>query len=252
MTAVIVDDELHCIESLQHKLDMCSQPITVKAVCTNAALAPKLIQEQQPDVVFLDINLGAFTGFEVLEKLQPPLPKIIFTTAYDHYAIRAFRYNAIDYLLKPIDAEELEQAILKARNTQSYWPGLHQIQQAVTHLSRKASNLQKLALPTITGFELVALDDLVRLEAASNYTHFYLHNGKKMTVSKTLKEYDDLLEPEGFVRIHQSHMINMRYLKSYQKGKNPVAIMQDDIELDIGATRRDAFMEKCKAFFRVG
>jgi len=252
LKAVIIDDEQYCIDSLSAKLEAFPDKITLVGSTTQAGAAIALVQSHQPDVIFVDINLGTTTGFELLEKLPQPWPGIIFCTAYDHYAIKAFRYNALDYLLKPVEQHELGEAITKAAVVTKPSLQLDQLQLAISMLQRKSIGLQKIALPSVNGFELIELPELVRLEAASNYTHFYINNGRKITVSKTLKEYENLLEEEGFARIHQSHVINLKYLKSFNRGKTASVIMQDGIELDISATRRDKFMELFRDYFKAG
>nr|MCU0404742.1 response regulator [Chitinophagaceae bacterium] len=171
--AMIVDDEQYCIDSLKAKLQKYHPEIKVVATENKPNFMASSIEKIKPDVLFLDINLGPVTGFDLLESVTPPLPKIVFTTAYDQYAIKAFKYNAIDYLLKPIDDEELETTVEKLRNTQSQWPDLNQIGKTIQQLKEKATGFKKLALPTLHGFELIDLEELIRLEAASNYTHFY-------------------------------------------------------------------------------
>jgi two-component system, LytTR family, response regulator len=248
---LIIDDEQYCIDSLAAKLKEYRQEIELVAGIKNVAEMAESIVKYKPQVLFLDINLGPFSGFDLIEKLNPPLPKIVFTTAYDHYAIKAFKFNAIDYLLKPIDTDELALTIEKIRKIESPWPDLNQIKQTIHQLRESTIGFNKLALPTLQGFELIDLNDLIRLEAASNYTHFFLLGNKKMTISKTLKEYEELLESNGFARIHQSHMINLRYLKSFNKGKTATITMQDGAVLDVGATRRNAFMEAFREYFKV-
>jgi two-component system LytT family response regulator len=249
--ALIIDDEQYCIDSLAAKLKAYEQEIELVACISNVQDMAEAVAKYKPQVLFLDINLGPFSGFELIEKLNPPLPKIVFTTAYDHFAIKAFKFNAIDYLLKPVDDDELEQTIQKLRQVESPWPDLLQIKQTISHLRENTTGFNKLALPTLQGFELIDLNELIRLEAASNYTHFFLLGDKKMTISKTLKEYEELLESNGFARIHQSHIINLRFLKSFNKGKTATITMQDGAVLDVGATRRNAFMEKFKEYFKV-
>jgi two-component system LytT family response regulator len=250
--ALIIDDEQYCIDSLTAKLSAYEGEIEIVAGISKVAEMPAAVAKYKPQVLFLDINLGPFTGFDLIEKLNPPLPKIVFTTAYDDYAIKAFKFNAVDYLLKPIDTDELGQTIQKLRQLESPWPDIAQIRQTITQLREKATGFKKLALPTLQGFELIDLEELIRLEAASNYTHFYLVSGKKMTISKTLKEFEELLESDGFARIHQSHIINLRFVKTYNKGKTASISMQDGAILDVGTTRRDAFMEKFKEYFKIG
>jgi two-component system, LytTR family, response regulator len=248
---LIIDDEQYCIDSLTAKLHAYAGELEIVAAISNVLDMPGAVAKYNPQVLFLDINLGPFTGFDLIEKLTGPIPKIVFTTAYDQYAIKAFKYNAIDYLMKPIDAEELDQTIHKLRHKEAPWPDLSQIHNTIVQLKDKTTGIQKIALPTNNGFELVEIDALIRLEAASNYTHFYMVGGKKMTISKTLKEYEELLDTDGFVRIHHSHIINMRYLKSFIKGKTATVIMTDGSELDIGATRKEYFLEKFKSNFRL-
>lgn len=249
--AIIIDDEQYCIDSLKAKLDRYAPDLIVVASVTEVAEMGKTIARFQPHVIFLDINLGPITGFELIETLPAPLPKIVFTTAYDQFAIKAFKYNAIDYLLKPIDEDDLEQTMLKLKNTKSHWPQSDLIGKTISQFKDKSGGFNKLALPTLNGFELIDLNELIRLEAASNYTHFFMVGDKKMTISKTLKEYEDLLESDGFARIHQSHIINLRFLKSFNKGKTATITMQDGAVLDVGATRRNAFMETFREYFKV-
>jgi two-component system LytT family response regulator len=251
MKAIIIDDEQYCIDSFAAKLTPYAGEIELVAGISNILEMQQAVAKYKPHILFLDINLGPFTGFDLIEKMNPPLPKIVFTTAYDHYAIKAFKFNAVDYLLKPVDGEELEQTIKKLRQVESLWPDLSHINQTITQLRNNANGFKKLALPTLQGFELINLEELVRLEAASNYTHFYILGGKKLTISKTLKEYEDLLEAEGFARIHQSHLINLRFIKRFNKGKTATIYMQDGALLDVGTTRREAFMEKFKEYFKV-
>ncbi len=252
ITALIIDDEEYCIDSLKAKLTNHTNEIQLLDSVSKPEYMLSAITKYDPQVIFLDINLGPFTGFDLIEKLIPPLPKIVFTTAYDQYAIKAFKYNAIDYLLKPINADDLAKTIQKLKSTESSWPDIQQMEQTILKLKTKTSRFQKLALPTLHGFELIDIDDLIRLEAASNYTHFYMKDSKKITISKTLKEYEELLDTEGFTRIHQSHMVNMRYIKNMVKGKTATITLHDGTVLDIGATRRDSFMERFKVFYKVG
>jgi two-component system LytT family response regulator len=249
INALIIDDEQYCIDSLVMKLEPHSAVLTVVGTTTRAAEAAALVAQHKPHLIFLDINLGSINGFELLEQLGQPLPGVIFCTAYDHFAIKAFRYNALDYLLKPVQEEELAAAVAKAAET-VVQPHLQQIQQAISTLQRKSMGLQKLALPSAAGFELVELTQLVRLEAASNYTRFYLTDGRKITVSKTLKEYEEVLDDEGFARIHQSHIINLKHLTQFNRGKTATVTMQDGMQLDISASRRDQFMGVFRNYFK--
>jgi two-component system, LytTR family, response regulator len=249
--AVILDDEQYCIDSLTQKLLRFPHHLTLEHTFTNARSAIDYLNQHKTDLLFLDINLGSLTGFDVIEQLEKPIPRIIFTTAYDHHAIRAFKYNALDYLLKPIDEEELQQSLERFEQEGAVFPGITEIESAVKTLKNKVQDIQKIALPTLQGFEIIELKNLVRLEANSNYTHFITEDGKRTIISKTLKEYEDLLEPEGFVRIHQSHIINMQFIKRFVKSKNPVVVMQDGTELDVSATRKEYFMEQFKNNFRL-
>lgn len=251
MEAIIIDDEQYCIDSLQEKLKKYTDVLRIVATEKNPLKMLSVIEENKADIVFLDINLGPFSAFDLIEKINSPLPKIVFTTAYDQFAVKAFKFNAIDYLLKPVDAEELEQTIEKIKQLERPWPAVEQLKETIHQLKDTPSKFTKIALPTLHGFELVELEKLVRMEAASNYTHFFMEDGKKITISKTLKEYESLLEPEGFVRIHQSHLINLHFIKSFIKGKQPQIILQDGTQLDVSSTRKDYFLDKFKKNFRL-
>src|SRR5450432_1939162 len=197
---LIIDDEKHCCDNLQWQLKTYCPEIKVMAVCNNAEKGLRQIQLQQPHLIFLDVEMPGMTGFEMLESLTEINFDIIFTTAFNQYAIRAIKFGALDYLLKPIDKDELLDAINKFLN-RTQRDSLKQLSALLTHI-RKSNDLsfQKIALPTLHGYELVPLNNIIFCESSSNYTDIHLNNGQHMLISRTLKDIEDLLDMQPFFR----------------------------------------------------
>ncbi len=191
--ALIIDDEKHCCDSLQWQLKQYCPEIEVMAVCNNAQKGLQLIQHHQPQLIFLDVEMPGMTGFEMLEVLPEINFDIIFTTAFDQYAIRAIKFGALDYLIKPVDKDELREAINKFIN-RTQRDSLKQLNALLTHI-RKSNDLsfQKIALPTLHGYELVPLTNIMYCESSSNYTNIHLNNGQHLLISQTLKDIEDCL-----------------------------------------------------------
>ena len=232
LRAVIVDDEQSARESLAEIITKyCDSNIQLIGVADGVEKGIEIIEMLNPDIVFLDIELSPGSGFELLERVGNNSFEVIFTTAYNQYALTAIKFSALDYLLKPIDIDELRNAINKASSKKN----IDRIQVLKENLKQKDSKLNKVILPTNTGYFVELLDDIVRCEADSNYTDFYFLNGKKMTVCKTLKEYEELFEGLGFFRIHQSHLININHIKNYLKGDTPQLIMSDGKNVTISS-----------------
>jgi two-component system LytT family response regulator len=185
----------------------------------------KLLRRLQPEIVFLDIDLGDGEGFDILEILPNNHAKVIFITASDEHAIKAFRFAAIDYLLKPIDADELLTAVNRAYASPTQ--AIEQYQSLHSAINKKDTPLTRLALHTAEEIRMVNISDIVRMEANGNYTQFFFKNGSKLLVTKTLKEFDKTLAEDGFVRTHQSHLINLNYIKAYIKTEGGYIEMTD-------------------------
>lgn len=244
--AIIVDDELKSRESLKILLEDFCDNVTVKALCQNVDEAIAAIQANRPDVVFLDIQLQRETGFDLLTRLKDFSFEVIFTTAYSEYAIKAFKFSAIDYLLKPIDIEELKASIAKVDKRLNDSISLR-LQQLMQNLKTGAAENYKLALPTSDGLIFVKTQDILYCEAASNYTEITLSDGKKYVVSRTLKDYEDLLGEHNFYRIHNSTLINLNAIKKYIRGEGGYVIMANDKSLDVSKRKKEGFLARIGA-----
>ncbi len=224
MKAVIIDDISLAIETLKADIaDYCPE-IKILGTADGVVSGAKLVKKLNPEIIFLDIEMNDGTGFDLLELLHPPIPKVIFTTGSHEYAIKAFRYAAIDYLLKPIEGELLAQAVQKAKSQHS----TSGEQVAIAKSTINDSSNSKLALNTQKELKIVEIADIIRCESFSNYTTFFLKDTTKVIVTKPLKEYDLILSEKGFLRTHQSHLVNKIYIHSYQKKDGGYLLLNDN------------------------
>jgi two-component system LytT family response regulator len=241
--SVLIDDELKSRESLKILLTDFCENVEVAATCQNIAEGIEAIQQYKPDVVFLDIQMQRETGFDLLSKVKPVDFEVIFTTAHSEYAIKAFKFSAIDYLLKPIDIEELKRALYKVERKMNGNIS-DRLEQLIHNLKPSSNQNFKLALPTSDGLVFVRIDDIIYCEASSNYTVIYTNDGKKHVISRTLKEYEDLLAEHNFFRIHNSHLINLGSIKKYVRGDGGYVIMNNDVSLDVSKRKKEAFLSR--------
>lgn len=246
INCIIVDDEPKSRESLKILLEDFCQNVVVKALCQDVAEAVDAIQVHKPDVVFLDIHLQRETGFDLLTRLNDVNFEVIFTTAYSEYAIKAFKFSAIDYLLKPIDIEELKRALAKVEKRMSDTIS-DRLKQLIQNLKAPSTENYKLALPTSDGLVFVKVNDILYCEASSNYTLIFTFDGKKHVVSRTLKEYEDMLSEHNFFRIHNSYLINLNAIKKYVRGEGGYVVMANDQSLDVSKRKKEAFLLKIGA-----
>lgn len=244
MNALIVDDEIKSRNTLNNFLVKYCPELKVLGQADGVQTGLEQIEALQPDLIFLDIEMGDGTGFDLLEKLQNKSLKVIFVTAYNEYAIQAFRFSAVDYLLKPINPEELIAAVRKLNNdTAEQKP-----EQYKTLLSNH-KKIRKIALPTQEGIEFIPIEKIIRCEADNNYTRFHLLNSKSLLVSKTLKEFQELLESQGFFRVHQSHLVHLNYVQKYMKGSGGVLVMEDGSHVDVARRKKEALLEVLSQYF---
>lgn len=241
MNAIIVDDEKQCCETLAHLLATYCPRVKLMAQCSNAEEAKTAINSLEPDLVFLDVEMPGASGFDLLTQIKPINFEVIFTTAHDQYAIRAIKFSALDFLLKPIGRHDLEQAIDRADAKASMR------QKKIDTLLYNLNYLnveKKIALPTLNGFDFVSIGDIIRCESDNNYTVFHLLNNRKILVSKTLKEYEEMLDNYHFFRVHQSHLINLRHIKSYIKLEGGTITMDDNSVVDVSRRKREEFIKR--------
>lgn len=242
MTAVLIDDERNALDVLSSQLDKYCPEVTVKKKCQSGEEGINAILNIKPDLVFLDIEMPKVNGFEVLNQTKSHAYKVIFTTAYDQFAIKAFKYSAVDYLLKPIDIEELKSAVEKI-SLQNQNDVNARIQSLFEQMSNVKPKSFKIALPLGEGYEMVAFSNIVRCESESNYTTVYLADKRKITLSKTLKDVEENLVGSSFFRIHNSHLINTDFINKFYKGDGGYLVMDDGSQIPISRNKRDEFYE---------
>lgn len=241
--ALIVDDEPYSCETLATLLSRYCPEITIIGSCSNGIEALVIIQKQSPNLVFLDVEMPKMNGFEMLEQLPSINFDLIFTTSYDQYALKAFRFSAIDYLLKPIDREELQKAVQKiVQRTQV--PTAQQLEILFQKMHRGSLVVSKIALPTMEGLQMVTIDSIISCDSDSNYTIIRLKNKEKLVVSRTLKDVEELLEDHAFVRVHHSHLVNLNEVVKYVKGEGGYLVMSDGATIDVSRSKKEVLLKR--------
>lgn len=246
---VIIDDEMHCANVLESLVKKVHADYKIAGSFTNPVMGLEYLQHNPPDLLFLDIEMPHLNGFAMLDKLLPIDFDIIFTTAYDQYAIKAFEYSAINYLLKPITEKNIVRALSsweKRRNKTSHehW----ELFQKNLHGAFK--DVSKIALPTGAGYHIVEISTIIRCQCDNNYTNFYFKDGNKMLICRTLKEIDIILVDHGFLRVHQSHLINPQFVKGILKQDGGSLVMSDGMEIPVSRQKRIQINEILESMLR--
>ena len=245
--AIIIDDERHSCDALKMLLDKSCPQIQVTAICHSANEGIKKINELNPDLVFLDIEMPYMNGFQMLEQMPTIDFEIIFTTSYDQYAITAFKFSALDYLLKPVDREELEKAVLKV--SKKINPAIsQQLEILLQKINQPTITVQRIALPTMQGLEFIPIESIISCSSSNNYTEFFLKDKKKLLVSRTLKEAEDMLADHSFLRVHNSHIVNLNAITRYVKGEGGYLVMSDNSTIDVSRSRKELLMQKLQPY----
>ena len=241
--AIIIDDELHCLETLGLLLDQYCPDVQLLDQCRSAKIGLEAIRKNKPDLVFLDIEMPVMNGFELLEQLSAIPFAVVFTTGYDQYAIKAIRFSALDYLLKPVDPKELTSAVKKVQEAR-HLPMAEQFQMLLKEVQGKSNGFKKIAVPTAEGFELIPSEQVVYCEANDNYTHFFLTNKTKIIACRTLKEIEEQLRDFSFfVRVHNSYMVNLNEVTRYVRGEGGYLLMSDNSSINVSRSRKDALLK---------
>ena len=243
LTAIIIDDEASSRNSLKQKLTRHCHDISIIGECENGEAGIKMLAEKNPDILFLDVEMPRMNGFTMLKQLAYRNFEIIFITAYNHYAIEAIKYSALDYLIKPIEIEELKTAVEKAVLKRKKNDGNERLELLIENLMTEKKELHRIAIPSMEGLQFVEAGQIIYLEANSNYTCFYLTNNTKITVAKTLKDFEEFLPASIFIRIHHSYIINKNLVKKYIKGDGGQVIMTNDAVLDVARRKKDEFIK---------
>ncbi len=241
LKAIIVEDETHSRETLKNLLEKFCEGVEVIGLASSVKEALEVIPKRKPDVVFMDIELQSGTGFDILSQLPEINFEVIFTTAFDQYAIKAVKFSSLDYLLKPIDLEELQLAVEKVKKIKNKEAYSNQLQTLLQNIQQP--QLSKICLATSDGFEFVNTQEILYCEAGGSYTTFKLANGKKLLVSKHLKEYENLLIDQYFMRVHNSYLINLKEVKKYVKADGGYIVMSNDDIVSISRMKKETFIE---------
>jgi two-component system LytT family response regulator len=210
----------------------------------NAKSGKKLIQEKKPQLVFLDIEMPFGNGFDLLNDLMPIDFEVVFVTAFDKYLLQALKYSALDFLLKPVNIDELKLAVKNAEIRIQKNLINQQLTVLLDNFKKQESGLKKIAIPTANGFDFISISDIVRCEAQGAYTKIHLNNSRKVLVSKSLKDYENLLPEDLFFRIHNSHLINLNYVKKYNRGRGGFIELEDGSTIEVATRRKDEFLKR--------
>lgn len=241
LKAVIVDDEKHSREALKNLLNEFCTDVIIVASAGSVDEAITVISSTNPDVIFLDIELQSGTGFDILTQIDSINFEIIFITAFEQYAIKAVKYSSLDYLLKPIDLEELIKAVEKAKKKKDQDVYNKQLETLVHNLKQQPK-LNKICLSTTDGFEFVTIEDIIYCKASGSYTSFFLKNNTSVIVSKHLKEYENLLTDQHFMRIHNSFLINLKEVKKFIKSDGGYILMSNNDSVNISKSKKEVFL----------
>ena len=239
---VLIDDEIDSIRVLQRLLEGYCPKVNIVGTADGLDTALPLIREKKPDLVLLDIEMAQGNAFDLLNQLQPIEFQVIFVTAFDNYAIRAFKYSAIDYLLKPVDIDDLRSAIERVKTGPREDTIVQQMRTLLENVGAMQASQQKMAIPTITGLAFISLHDIIRFEAKGNYTCIYMTKEDPVITTRIIKEYEDILPGSVFFRIHNSHIINISRIKKYHKGRGGSVEMEDGSIIEVASRRRDEFL----------
>jgi two-component system LytT family response regulator len=239
--ALIIDDENRTRDLIAKMINSFGLNIEAFPIGENVQSGIKAIEEMNPDIVFLDIQMPDGTGFDVLKAVKNKNFEVVFITAHEEFAIKAIKFSALDYLLKPIDPMELKLAVEKA--IKAVDEKHEDIQFDALQHNMQPNQKRRLVLKTQESVHVVELHEIIRCEADRNYTSFFLVGGKKILVSKTLKEYETLLTQHNFLRIQQSHLINLDYVDRYDKGNGGSVVMKDKSEVPLSPAKRDIFFK---------
>ena len=240
LKAIIIDDEIHCIETLQWQLEKYCPSIEVITTANSGSDAIQKIKSFKPQLIFLDIEMPRMNGFEMIKQIKEIDFQIIFTTAYDQFALQAIKVSALDYLVKPIDDEELVSAVEKALSKNS--DNSENLEHLLSQIQSKTLS-DRLILPTQNGLEFVDLTSVIRCESDSNYTTVFLKDKSKIVVSKTLKEIEELIAADHFFRVHNSHYVNLKEVLKYVRGDGGHLTMSDQSIVPVSRSRKQELLE---------
>lgn len=243
--AIIIDDEQHCIDRLSRLLQE-QFPKTVYLAGSFQTIEAGLlaIERIKPNLVFLDVQIHGETGFDLLNQLEQVDFEVIFTTAYEKYAVHAFKFSAVDYLLKPVDGDDLEQAVNKVTEKKAKEDDYSKVHMLLQNLKYIGNASRRICIPVMHGLELIQVSDIIHCQSNINYTTIFMKDKEKLVVAKTLKEFEELLNDYNFFRVHNSHLINLSFIKNYNKGKGGYLTMTDNTVIEVSTRRKESLLKK--------
>ncbi len=240
LKAVLIDDDESNLSSLSEKISNHCKQVRIIRCCDNPEEGIRVIDELKPDLVFLDIEMPQMNGFVMLQQLTFRNFDLIFVTAYDHYAVKAIRSCALDYLVKPVEIEELKRAVARAEDKKEQPSSSAQLDLLIAHLQKTQTKL--LTIPTSDGLRIIAIEEIIYLEASDNYSNIYLSTNQKFLVSRTLKDFEELLPEDTFIRIHNSTIVNKYYVDRYIRGEGGQVVMRNGNVLDVSKRKKSDFL----------
>ena len=243
ISAIIIDDEPYCCEALTTLLEDYCPEVEILGTYHNGIDGMAAIRQKSPDLIFLDVEMPKMNGFDMLEQLPAVNFHIIFTTSYDQYALKAIRFSAIDYLLKPVDQEELVKAVHKVIQ-RSQKPIAQQLEILLQKIHNPSPPISKMAMPTMEGLQMIQINQVISCEADSNYTILHLKEKKRKVVSSTLKEIEELLEEHSFLRVHRCYLVNLNEIEKYMKGEGGFLLMSDGSTVDVSRSKKELLLKK--------
>jgi two-component system LytT family response regulator len=246
--SILIDDEKNALEMMEWLLKTYCPQVEIAALCNSAEMGIEAINRHRPDVVFLDIEMPRMNGFDMLEQFDKLFFDVVFCTAYDQFAIKAFKYSALNYLLKPVDPDDLKATIARIEEKKAI-PTKEQFELLLQNINQPVKTTpQRIALTTNDGLIFVPTADIIYCEAESNYTHVVLSGGKKILISKVLKEIDEALSGPDFYRVHSSFLININHIKKFVRGDGGYIVMDNDATVSISRNRKQEFMDLFSRF----
>lgn len=243
ITAILIDDDESNISSLKEKLARHCPQVRVVAASESAQEAIELIENIKPDIVFLDIEMPLMNGFTLLQQIENRNFELIFVTAYDHYAIKAIRFSALDYLVKPVEPAELKEAVERAVQKRNSNIPNERLELLLENLSNPKKQSKRIAIPGREGLHFIKMDDIIYLEASNNYTMIYTVQNEKYLVCQTIKDFEETLPPENFVRIHNSYIINKDFAERYIRGEGGQVVLNNGVTLDVSKRKKSEFLK---------
>jgi two-component system LytT family response regulator len=242
ITALIIDDEADGRDALKLALGKYCPEVKIQGACETAESGIQAIKNLKPDLVFLDIQMPGMSGFDVLKNVSPVTFEVIFVSAHDQYAIKAIKFSALDYLLKPVDVDDLIHALQRVKDRLKNKSNSYQYQSVINNIQIPSEKIKKLAVPSLEGIDLFDTDDIIYCKAEGSYTTLFLKNKQSKVVSRNIKEFENFLVEFGFCRVHNSSLVNLKHVQRYVKGEGGYVVLSEDHHVDISRRKKDEFL----------